>query len=147
MTKYTYGVLERPFRNLFKKAASKKGVTGENLLRFLESRLDNTVFRMGFGSTRAEARQLVSHRAIMVNGRCVNIPSYQVKPSDVISVRDKAQKQARVQDSLAIAEQYGFPEWVDVDTGKLQGVFKTVPERDELPPDVQEKLVVELYSK
>jgi len=142
-----YGVLEKQFRNYYAESAKRKGATGEILLKLLECRLDNVVFRMGFGATRAEARQLVSHRAIMVNGRCVNIPSYQVKPNDMISVREKAQKQARVQDSLAIAEQYGFPEWVDVDTGKMQGVFKTVPERDELPPDVQEQLVVELYSK
>lgn len=142
-----YGVLEKQFRNYYAKAAQKKGATGENLLKALECRLDNVVYRMGFGSTRAESRQLVSHKAIMVNGRCVNIPSYQIKPSDVIAIRDKAKKQARIQDSLTVAEQYGFPDWVEVDAGKMEGVFKAVPEREELPPDISEQLVVELYSK
>ena len=142
-----YGVLEKQFRNYYAKAAQKKGATGENLLKALECRLDNVVYRMGFGTTRAESRQLVSHKAVMVNGRCVNIPSYQIKPSDTIAIREKARKQARIQDSLAVAEQYGFPDWVDVDTGKMEGVFKAVPEREELPPDVNEQLVVELYSK
>ena len=142
-----YGVLEKQFRNYYAKAAQKKGATGENLLKALECRLDNVVYRMGFGSTRAESRQLVSHKAVMVNGRCVNIPSYQIKPSDVVAIREKARKQARIQDSLAVAEQYGFPDWVDVDTSKMEGVFKAVPEREELPPDVNEQLVVELYSK
>jgi small subunit ribosomal protein S4 len=142
-----YGVLEKQFRNYYAKAAQKKGATGENLLKALECRLDNVVYRMGFGATRAESRQLVSHKAIMVNGRCVNIPSFQIKPSDTIAIREKAKQQARIQDSLTVAEQYGFPDWVDVDVGKMAGVFKTVPEREELPPDVNEQLVVELYSK
>lgn len=142
-----YGILERQFRNYYKRAAQKKGATGENLLKLLESRLDNVVYRMGFGTTRAESRQLVSHRAISVNGRCVNIPSYQVKANDVITIREKAKKQARIQDALTIAEQIGFPEWVEVDSGKMEGVFKTVPDREDLPPDINEQLVVELYSK
>lgn len=142
-----YGILERQFRNYYAAAASKKGATGENLLKALEQRLDNVVFRMGFGVTRAESRQLVSHRAILVNGKSVNIPSYEVQPNDIISLREKARKQARIQDSLAIAEQYGFPEWVDVDASKMEGTFKAVPAREELPPDINEQLVVELYSK
>lgn len=142
-----YGVLEKQFRNYYAKAAQKKGATGENLLKALECRLDNVVYRMGFGVTRAECRQLVSHKAITVNGRCVNIPSYQVKPTDVVAIREKSKKQARIQDSLTVAEQYGFPDWVDVDVGKMEGTFKTVPEREELPADVNEQLVVELYSK
>jgi small subunit ribosomal protein S4 len=142
-----YGVLEKQFRNYYANAAQKRGATGENLLKALECRLDNVVYRMGFGATRAESRQLVSHKAIMVNGRCVNIPSYQIKPSDTVAIREKAKKQARIQDSLTVAEQYGFPDWVDVDVGKMEGIFKTVPEREELPPDVNEQLVVELYSK
>ena len=142
-----YGVLEKQFRNYYAKAVQKKGATGENLLKSLECRLDNVVYRMGFGTTRAESRQLVSHKAVTVNGRCVNIASYQIKPSDVIAIREKAKKQARIQDSLTVAEQYGFPDWVDVNVGKMEGVFKAVPEREELPPDVNEQLVVELYSK
>ena len=142
-----YGILEKQFRNYYSGAAQKKGATGANLLKALECRLDNVVYRMGFGSTRAESRQLVSHKAIMVNGSCVNIASYQVRPNDVVSVREKSKKQARIQDALTIAEQYGFPEWVDVDAAKMEGVFKVVPERDELPPDINEQLVVELYSK
>ena len=142
-----YGILEKQFRNYYAQSAQRKGATGENLLKILECRLDNVVYRMGFGATRAEARQLVSHRAITVNGRSVNVPSYQVRPNDLVAVREKAKKQARIQDSLTVAEQYGFPEWVDVDAGKMQGVFKSVPEREELPPDINEQLVVELYSK
>lgn len=142
-----YGVLERQFRNYYKKADQKKGPTGENLLKLLECRLDNVVYRMGFGATRAEARQLVSHKAIQVNGQCVNIPSYQVKPEDLVAIREKSRKQARIQDSLSVAEQVGFPDWVDVDVTKMEGVFKTIPDRDELPPDINEQLVVELYSK
>lgn len=142
-----YGVLEKQFRNYYAKAAQKRGATGENLLKALECRLDNVVYRMGFGATRAESRQLVSHKAIMVNGRCVNIPSYQIKPSDTVAIREKAKQQARIHDSLTVAEQYGFPDWVDVDVGKMEGIFKTIPEREELPPDVNEQLVVELYSK
>lgn len=142
-----YGVLERQFRTYYKRAAQRKGATGENLLQLLECRLDNVVYRMGFGATRAESRQLVSHRAILVNGRCVNISSYQVKANDVITVREKARKQARIQDALTIAEQIGFPEWVDVDATKMEGVFKSIPDREDLPPDINEQLVVELYSK
>lgn len=142
-----YGVLERQFRNYYSVAARRRGSTGENLLQLLECRLDNVVYRMGFGATRAESRQLVSHKAITVNGRCVNIPSYQVKASDVVAIREKSRKQSRIQEALAVAEQYGFPDWVDVDSGKMEGVFKSVPARDELPPDINEQLVVELYSK
>lgn len=142
-----YGVLERQFRNYYKRAAQKKGATGENLLQLLECRLDNVVYRMGFGATRAESRQLVSHRAVTVNGRCVNIPSYQVKANDVIAIREKARKQARIQDALTITEQIGFPEWVEVDPARMEGIFKAVPDREDLPPDINEQLVVELYSK
>ncbi|MBD3619354.1 MAG: 30S ribosomal protein S4 [Chromatiales bacterium] len=142
-----YGVLEKQFRNYFKAAAQIKGSTGENLLKLLECRLDNVVYRMGFGATRSEARQLVSHKAIMVNGQSVNIPSYQVKAGDTVSVREKSKKQVRIQDSLALAEQFGFPEWVEVDTKKMEGVFKSVPERSDLPAEINESLVVELYSK
>ena len=142
-----YGVLERQFRNYYTKAARQRGATGENLLKLLERRLDNVVYRMGFGSTRAEARQLVSHKAIAVNGQTVNIPSYQVSPDDIISIRHKARSQARVQFSLELAEQYGFPGWVEVDAKKMEGVFKSIPDRGELPPDIAEQLVVELYSK
>ena len=142
-----YGILERQFRKYYKEAARRKGSTGENLLRLLECRLDNVVYRIGLGSTRNEARQLVSHKSIQVNGRCVNIPSYQIKPTDVIAVRDKCKKQSRIQDSLAVAEQYGFPEWIEVTASKMEGVIKTIPERTDLPPDINEQLVVELYSK
>ena len=145
--RYTYGVLERQFRNYYKEAAKRKGATGENLLQLLEQRLDNVVYRMGFGSTRSEARQLVSHKAIMVNGTLVNIPSYQVSPKDVITVREKARKQVRIQDSLAIAEQLGLPEWLEVNSKKMEGLFKAAPERTDLPADINESLVVELYSK
>lgn len=142
-----YGVLERQFHNYFKKAAQLKGSTGENLLQLLEGRLDNVVYRMGFGSTRAEARQLVSHKAIKVNDQIVNIPSYQVKPGDVITVRDRAKKQARIQDSLGVTEQLGFPAWVEVDTKAFQGTFKSIPDRADLPAEINESLIVELYSK
>ncbi|WP_018232154.1 30S ribosomal protein S4 [Thioalkalivibrio thiocyanodenitrificans] len=142
-----YGVLERQFRNYYKTASRLKGSTGDNLLQLLERRLDNVVYRMGFGATRSEARQLVSHKAIQVNGQTVNIASYQVKPSDVVSVREKARKQVRIQDSLTLAEQFGFPGWIDVDTKKMEGVFKSVPERSDLPAEINESLVVELYSK
>jgi len=143
----TYGVLEKQFRNYFKKASLKKGSTGENLLQLLEGRLDNTAYRMGFGATRAEARQLVSHKALLVNGQTVNIASYQVKAGDEIEVREKAKKQLRIQDSLNVAEQYGFPDWVEVDTKAMKGVFKSVPERSDLSADINESLIVELYSK
>jgi len=142
-----YGILERQFRNYYKEASRIKGSTGENLLQLLEMRLDNVVYRMGFGSTRAEARQLVNHKAIMVNGQIVNIPSYKVRPDDVVSVREKSRKQARIAEAMALAEQIGFPDWVDVNLGKFEGVFKALPERSELPPDINEQLVVELYSK
>lgn len=145
--RYTYGVLERQFRNYYKEAAKRKGATGEILLQLLEQRLDNVVYRMGFGSTRSEARQLVSHKAILVNGKSVNIPSYQVNPKDMISVREKARKQVRIADSLAIAEQLGLPEWLEVDSKKMEGQFKATPERSDLPADINESLVVELYSK
>ena len=142
-----YGILERQFRNYYKEASRIKGSTGENLLQLLETRLDNVVYRMGFGSTRAEARQLVSHKSIMVNGKIVNIASYVVSAEDVISVREKSRKQARIAESLALAEQIGFPDWVDVNQTKFEGIFKAMPERGELPPDINEQLVVELYSK
>ncbi|MFK8054377.1 MAG: 30S ribosomal protein S4 [Woeseiaceae bacterium] len=142
-----YGVLEKQFRNYYKKAAQRKGSTGENLLQLLEGRLDNTVYRMGFASTRAEARQLVSHKGIEVNGSIVNIPSYQVDGGNVISVREKAKKQLRIKSSLEIAGQIGFPEWVDVDASKMVGTLKALPERDDILPDINENLVVELYSK
>jgi small subunit ribosomal protein S4 len=142
-----YGVMEKQFRNYYKKAAQAKGATGENLLQLLERRLDNVVYRMGFGATRAEARQLVSHKGILVNGRIVNVASYTVTSEDVVEVREAAKKQVRVQNALALAEQYGFPEWVDVDTKGLKGVFKRVPDRSDLPADINESLIVELYSK
>jgi len=142
-----YGLLERQFRKYYFEASRIKGSTGENLLKLLECRLDNVVYRMGFGVTRAEARQLISHKAITVNGKVVNIPSYQVQPADTVSVTEAGKKQVRIQDSLNIAEQYGFPEWVDVNSKKMEGIFKSVPERSDLPPDINEQLVVELYSK
>ncbi|OOZ42773.1 30S ribosomal protein S4 [Solemya elarraichensis gill symbiont] len=142
-----YGVMERQFRNYYKKADSTKGATGENLLQLLERRLDNVVYRMGFGATRAEARQLVSHKAIEVNGALVNIPSFQVSPEDVVTVREKARNQVRIQNSIAVAEQYGFPEWMEVDTKGMSGVFKRSPDRVDLPAEITEQLIVELYSK
>jgi small subunit ribosomal protein S4 len=142
-----YGVLEKQFRKYYKEAARRKGSTGEILLQILESRLDNVVYRMGFGSTRNEARQLVSHRAILVNGKSVNVPSYEVQPNDEIQIREKSRKQLRIQDALNVAEQYGLPEWVEVDPKKMTGVFKQVPDRSDLPSEINEQLVVELYSK
>ncbi len=142
-----YGVLEKQFRRYYKEAARRKGSTGENLLQLLECRLDNVVYRMGFGATRSEARQLVSHRAMLVNGHSVNIPSYQLKAGDSVAVREKSKKQLRIIDALNVAEQYGLPEWVEVDPKKMEGVFKAVPAREELPPEINEQLVVELYSK
>ncbi|MFT6436646.1 MAG: small subunit ribosomal protein S4 [Candidatus Azotimanducaceae bacterium] len=142
-----YGVLEKQFRNYYKKADRQKGATGENLLRLLERRLDNVVYRMGFGSTRAESRQLVSHKAILVNGHVTNIPSYQVAVGDTITIREKAQSQLRIQGSLAIAANRTAVEWIDVNTSKLEGVYKAFPERDELPAEINENLIVELYSK
>ena len=145
--KRMYGVLEKQFRNYFKRAARQKGSTGENLLSLLESRLDNVVYRMGYGATRAECRQLVSHKAITVNGQCVNIASYQVQAGDIVAIREKSKNQARIVDAMAIMEQMGFPEWVEVDGKKLEGTFKAVPERSELPAEINESLIVELYSK
>jgi small subunit ribosomal protein S4 len=142
-----YGLLERQFRNYYKKASALKGSTGENLLRLLEGRLDNVVYRMGFASTRAEARQLVSHKGIEVNGKIVNIPSAQVSAGDSVGVREKARKQLRIQSALEIASQVGLPEWVDVDAKKMAGVLKSLPDRQDILPDINENLVVELYSK
>lgn len=142
-----YGVLEKQFRNYYKAAASRKGATGENLLQILESRLDNVVYRMGFGCTRAESRQLIAHKGILVNGQTVNIPSFTVSASDVVSVREKAQKQLRIQSALALAAQRGQPDWLEMDVNKMSGIFKRVPERDDLPAEINENLIVELYSK
>ncbi len=142
-----YGLLERQFRRYFFEASRLKGSTGENLLKLLESRLDNVVFRMGFGSTRAEARQLVSHRSIMVNGKVAGVPSMILKASDVVTVRDKAREQLRIKSALELAEKIGFPAWVEVDTKKMEGTFKGAPDRSEFAQDVNESLVVELYSK
>ena len=145
--KRMYGVLERQFRRYFAEAERRKGNTGSNLLSILESRLDNVVYRMGFGSTRAEARQLVSHQAVMVNEKVVDISSYQVKTGDTITLRDKAKKQLRVQDALKLAESVGLPAWVQVDATKFQGVFKQLPDRDQFGADIKEALIVELYSR
>ena len=142
-----YGVLERQFANYYKEAARLKGATGENLLQLLERRLDNVVYRMGFGSTRAEARQLVSHKAISVNGKTVNIASYLVSPGDVVAVREKAKNQLRINGSLELAAQRGQAEWLQVDTAKKEGVFKSLPARSDLYADINENLIVELYSK
>jgi small subunit ribosomal protein S4 len=142
-----YGILERQFRNYYKEADRVKGPTGENLLKLLESRLDNVVYRMGFGSTRSEARQLVSHKAITVNGKVVNVASYTVQPEDIVAVTEKAQKQDRVKNALGLAEQYGLPEWVEVDSKGMSGTFKRLPDRVELPAEINEQLIVELYSK
>ena len=142
-----YGVLEKQFRNYYKSADQKKGATGINLLNMLEQRLDNVVYRMGFAGTRAEARQLVSHKAVIVNGKVTNIPSFQVKEGDVVEIREKAKKQERISNAMSVAEQLGFPEWVEVNTKAFSGTFKRVPERDELPAELSENLVVELYSK
>ena len=145
--KRMYGVLERQFRRYFAEAERRKGNTGANLLTLLECRLDNVVYRMGLASTRAEARQLVSHKGVSVNGETVNIPSVQVRPNDVIAVREKARKQARVQDAINLAEQSGFPAWVSVDKTKMEGTFKAVPERSDIAADINESLIVELYSR
>jgi len=142
-----YGVLEKQFRNYYLAAAQQKGSTGQNLLNILECRLDNVVYRMGFAATRAEARQLVSHKSINVNGKVLNIPSYQVRNGDEISVRERSKTQLRIKDALGVAEQYGFPIWLDVDAQSMKGVFKSVPERSELGSEINEQLVVELYSK
>ena len=145
--KRMYGVLERQFRRYFAEAERRKGNTGSNLLAILESRLDNVVYRLGFGSTRAEARQLVSHQAVMVNEHVVNISSYQVKTGDKITLRDKAKKQLRVVDALKLAESVGLPAWVQVDATKFEGVFKQLPDRDQFGADIKEALIVELYSR
>ena len=145
--KRMYGVLERQFRRYFEEAERRKGNTGANLLTLLESRLDNVVYRMGFGSTRAEARQLVSHKSITVNGEVVNIASYLVKAGDTIGVREKSKKQLRITDAVKLAEAQGMPGWVQVDASKLEGVFKKTPDRDEFGADIKEALIVELYSR
>jgi small subunit ribosomal protein S4 len=145
--KRTYGVLERQFRRYFAEAERRKGNTGETLLQLLECRLDNGVYRMGFGSTRAEARQLISHKSILVNGRVLNIPSAQIRSGDVVAVREKSRTQARIQDSLNLADQTGFPDWVSVDKVKMEGTFRQVPDRSEIAADINESLVVELYSR
>jgi len=145
--KRMYGVLEKQFRRYFEEADRRKGNTGANLLSLLETRLDNVVYRMGFGSTRAEARQLVSHKAITVNGKPVNIPSFMVKVGDVVAVREKSAKQNRVVEALQLAQQVGMPAWVEVNADKAEGVLKAVPDRDQFAADVNESLIVELYSR
>jgi len=142
-----YGVLERQFRNYYQSAAQRKGSTGENLLQLLEGRLDNVVYRMGFAASRPEARQLVRHNAIMVNGKRVTIPSYQVQPNDSLSIAGKSRKQLRVTSAMEVAEQRGFVDWIEVDPKKLEGTYKARPERADLPAEINEHLVVELYSK
>lgn len=145
--KRTYGILERQFRRYFEEADRRKGNSGANLLLLLERRLDNVVYRMGFGSTRAEARQLVSHKAMLVNGKTVNIASYSVKVGDVVSVRETSARQVRVQEALQLAQQVGFPSWVEVNSNKTEGTFKKLPDRDEFASDINESLIVELYSR
>lgn len=145
--KRMYGVLEKQFRLYFEEAERRRGNTGSNLLFLLEARLDNVVYRMGFGSTRAEARQLVSHKAILVNGKSVNIPSYLVKAGDVLEVREKSAKQTRILEALQLAQQVGMPAWVDVNAEKAQGVLKAIPDRDQFAADINESLIVELYSR
>jgi small subunit ribosomal protein S4 len=145
--KRMYGVLERQFRRYFAEAERRRGNTGANLLTLLESRLDNVVYRMGFGSTRAEARQLVSHKAITVNGGVVNIPSYMVKAGDTLAIREKSKNQLRIQDAVKLAQSVGMCDWVQVDATKLEGVFKKVPDRDQFGAEIKEALIVELYSR
>jgi len=142
-----YGVLEKQFRSYYKKAAGKKGATGENLLQLLEGRLDNVVYRIGFGSTRAESRQLVSHKSVMVNGAVVNVPSYQVQAGDVVSIREKSKNQLRIQSAMTLAAQRGEVSWIDVNASKLEGVYKSAPDRSDLSSEINEQLIVELYSK
>jgi small subunit ribosomal protein S4 len=142
-----YGVLEKQFRKYFAEAERRRGNTGANLLTLLESRLDNVVYRMGFGSTRAEARQMVSHKSITVNGASVNIPSYLVKAGDVIAVREKSKKQLRIIDALKLADSIGLPAWVTVDLAKQEGIFKKAPDRDEFGAEINESMIVELYSR
>ncbi|OSM02472.1 putative 30S ribosomal protein S4 [Magnetofaba australis IT-1] len=145
--KKTYGLQEKQFRNYFEKAERMKGVTGENLLQLLERRLDNVVYRMGIAASRTEARQVVGHKHVSVNGKPVNIPSYLVKPGDVVAVRDGAKEHLRIKGALDAASRRGFPSWVEVDAGKQSGVFQSVPDRSDLPSDINENLIVELYSK
>jgi len=147
MIRRIYGILERQFRNYYKKASKQKGATGESLLKLLEQRLDNVVYRMGFASTRAEARQLVSHRSVLVNGKIVNIPSYQVLPGDTVEIREKSKSQTRIQAALELAKQRNQPQWIEVDVKKLAGVFKSIPDRGDLPSEYNENLIVEFYSK
>ena len=143
-----YGILEKQFRNYYKSAAQKKGATGENLLRLLEGRLDNVVYRMGYAVTRAQARQMVSHKAIVVNDGVVNIPSYQVKPGDVVSIREKAKAQLRIKEALTLSQELDLaPHWIEIDATTMVGTLKALPDRDDLPPDINENLIVELYSK
>jgi small subunit ribosomal protein S4 len=142
-----YGILERQFRRYYAEADRRKGSTGENLLKLLEVRLDNVVYRMGFAVSRSEARQLVRHSGVTVNGRKLNIPSYQVRPNDVVAIAERARQHLRVQAAVELAQQRGFPEWVSVDSKELKGIFKAVPERSELPAEINEHLIVELYSK
>lgn len=142
-----YGILERQFKNYFKKATRLKGSTGENLLRLLERRLDNVVYRMGFGSTRAEARQLVGHRCVTVNGNIVNIPSYLLSPGDIVAIREESRKQLRIQSALTLSQARPPCDWLEIDTASFSGTFKNAPDRDRLPPDINEQLIVELYSK
>jgi small subunit ribosomal protein S4 len=142
-----YGVLERQFRNYYKEAVRLSGSSGENLLSLLECRLDNVAYRMGFGVTRAEARQLVSHKAILVNGQAVNIPSYQLKAGDIVTIREKSREQLRIKAALEAADAVGFPDWVEVDPKKMEGTFKRVPERADLSSEINEQLIIELYSK
>jgi small subunit ribosomal protein S4 len=144
----TYGILEKQFRNYYKKAAGQKGATGQNLLLLLESRLDNVVYRMGFAVTRAQARQMVSHKAVHVNGSQVNIPSYQVQPGDVVSIAAKAKNQLRVKESLTLSQEMDLVAvWMEVDNDKMEGIYKAYPDRNDLPADINENLIVELYSK
>jgi small subunit ribosomal protein S4 len=142
-----YGLLEQQFRNAYAEADRRKGATGENLLQVLESRLDTVAYRMGFGASRSEARQIVRHNGILVNGRRVNIPSFQVRQGDVVEVAEAAKAQLRIKASVEAAEQRGFPEWIEVDPKNMKGTFKAMPQRSELPPNINESLVVELYSK
>ncbi|MEZ9269343.1 30S ribosomal protein S4, partial [Vibrio splendidus] len=142
-----YGVLEKQFRNYYKEAARLKGNTGANLLQLLEGRLDNVVYRMGFGATRAESRQLVSHKSVLVNGKVVNVPSFKVAANDVVSIREKAKQQSRIKAALEVAEQREKPTWIEVDASKMEGTFKRMPERSDLSADINEHLIVELYSK
>lgn len=142
-----YGVLERQFKNYYIKASKKKGKTGEILLQLLECRLDNVVYRMGFGVTRAESRQLISHNSILVNNKIVSIPSFQILPNDIINITKKSSEQIRIKNSLKIAEEIGFPKWVMVEPNKMKGIFLNIPDRSDLSPEINEQLVIELYSK